>query len=107
MGKENGERSLTLKTAIHMKGVTKTIRKMAWVNLSGKVGTFTMVCIKMMKEMVTEKCFGLMVLVIKESGKKAYSMELVGWSSLMEELKKACLRTMCSKGPLKHHSSSN
>ena len=77
MARGNGRNSKMYQIATAMMANINLIRKMDMAFLPGKVAMFTKATTKMMKEMAMEKCFGLMVLCIKVSGKKASSMVLV------------------------------
>jgi hypothetical protein len=92
MEKANGGRKTNRVNAINMKANTQLIRKMEWAFFTGKVEMFIRDAIRMIRGTAMEKCFGLMVVVIRANGRMAYSMELAGWNCSMDELKKAILK---------------
>jgi hypothetical protein len=74
MARVNGKKILTPKFAIITRVVTTGTRRMDMEYSSGKVVMYSEAITGMMSEMVTEKCFGLMVPSIKVSGGKEFSM---------------------------------
>ena len=75
MAKVNGERTIIL-IAINMMVNIIWIKSMAMEFLAGKVEMFIKAIIRMMKEMVMEKCTGLMAQPIKVNGEKEFSMDM-------------------------------
>ena len=57
-----------LRTATLMRVVMKTIRRMEWGSLSGRVAMSTRVATRMMRGMGMERCTGSMALVTKVNG---------------------------------------
>lgn len=78
-------------------------RKQVTVSSNGKVATFTKETIQMMKEMVLERCNGLMDLPIAATGRKEFSMVKARWSFQMAVSKKELLSTMYFKVNLQIH----
>lgn len=75
MGKENGERVISL-TAINMKVIICLTKNMAMEFFNGSLETYIKVIILKMKDKVMEKCFGQMDPYIKDSGLEEYSMDM-------------------------------
>jgi hypothetical protein len=65
---------------------------MVMANINGRQATSIKANIKMIKDMVMERCFGMMEVSIKEIGKKEYSKDLEGCCLQMARQRKAILR---------------
>jgi hypothetical protein len=74
MEKENGRRCRICRIATAMRENTKTTRRMDMVFSIGRAGTSTRETIRMMKEMVLERCSGLTGIGIRVNGSKESSM---------------------------------
>ena len=79
---------------------TSLTRKMEWARLLGKAVTSIVVATKMTSDTDMVKCTGQMEAVTKVNGKTVYSMVLVEWSSLTEELKRVTSKTTFTRNPL-------
>jgi hypothetical protein len=97
MVKANGRKHKTLKIAMHMMVSTFKIKRMDMVFFNGKVEIFTRAITRMTREMVTERCIGLMAQFIKENGNVVSSMVWAKCSFQTVQLKKAILKTMYIK----------
>jgi len=86
-----------LKHATTTKALTITTRRVDLVNLLGKVAMFTEDATRMMRDMDTERCTGLMVHATRVSGSTESKMVWEGWSLPMVVLKKVYLRTMFTR----------
>jgi hypothetical protein len=73
------------------------IRRQDLVSSHGKVGIFTEVATRTMKDMGMVKCTGLMALAIRANGKMVFKTELVAWNSPMGVSKKENSRKTFSK----------
>jgi len=103
MVRASGGRNSMLRTAIRMKVLTRTIKRMEWDSLSGKVVMSIRVAIRMTRGMVMVRCTGKMALVTKVNGRRVSNMESEGWSFQMEESKKGFSRTMSLKVRWRRH----
>ena len=74
MARVNGRKLITLRTVILMTVSIPTIRRMALVSSNGKVEMYSKDVIKMMKEMDTVKCIGLMEATTRVNGDKVSNM---------------------------------
>lgn len=61
-------------------------------NTSGLLVTFIKVNIRTIRDMALEKCYGMMVVNIRESGREAYNKDLEECYSQMENLKRGFSR---------------
>jgi len=95
------------RTVILMKELTRTIRRMEWDSLSGKVAMSIRAATRMMRGMVTARCTGSMAHVTKVNGRRVSNMESEGWSFQMEGSKKVFSRTMFLKVQWRHLKCSN
>jgi len=99
--KASGRNDLMPQTATHMREAMKMIRRMVSVNLRGRAATCTKATTKKTNATATAKCTGLTAHATKESGRKAFNTASVVWSSPMAASKRATLKTMSSKVPLR------
>ena len=73
----SGEKSLIIQNVIDSKVNISLIKRMDKVLLHGKVATFIMAIMSMMKEWVTVRCIGPMAPFIKVNGTRVYSTDVV------------------------------
>lgn len=69
----------------HLKESMSKIKRKAMVNFTGQQGIITKETLKMMSDMVKEKCSGQTEVCMKEAGYEVYSMEWVKCSFRTEQ----------------------
>ena len=80
---------------ISIKGSTRMIKNQVMAYSHGQQVTYTRVIIKMIIDMVTVKCIGVMAVFIRENGEKASSMEKVRYMYQEKDIRRVSLKIMC------------
>jgi hypothetical protein len=101
--KESGGSEIMPKRVTTTTVSMRMIKRMAWERLLGSQAISIEVATAMTKDMVTARCTGVMAQVIKENGRREFSMELERWSFLMGEWRRVTSRTIYIRSQqLKH-----